>query len=116
MLFAIRGSELRNCQLDYWPAMSGGIVLEWSDGPNAREAREALMLDLVDSGVALCADDLTLDPDRFGHSGENVVHMCIDDVPVEFRAQGPVGWSAFVENNREAMRRMLRDKGWDGAA
>lgn len=117
LLFAIRGSELSNCQLDYWPAMSGGVVLEWSEGPNAREARAALMSDLVDSGsVALRADDLTLDPDRLAQSGENVVHMRVDDVPVEFRARVPVGWSAFVENNREALRRMLRDEGQDGAA
>lgn len=116
LLFAIRGSELSNCRLDFWQTMAEGIVLEWSDGPNAREAREALMGDLVDSGRALRADDLALDPDRLTHSGENVVHMRIDGVPVEFRARGPVGWSAFVENNREALRRMIRGEGQDGAA
>lgn len=117
LLFAIRSSVLRTCQLDYWPAMSGGIVLEWFEGPTAREAREALMIDLVDRGsVELRTDDLVLDPDRFEDSGEDVVHMRVDDVPVEFRALEPVGWSAFVENNRAAMRQMIREVGQAGAA
>ena len=108
LLLAIRGTHLAEGKLDYWRSLEGGVVLEWIEGPHASEARAVLMCHLADSGsTVLRAEDLGIDHSRDRQQTDDVDHLCIDGIPVQFRALSPVGWSTFVESRRAAMRQAL---------
>lgn len=97
-----RETDLRGVlgSLDFWPALGGGYVLEWFEGPYADEVRDHLVTQLVEGeSLLLGPEDFVVRTDIEHYDMQHRLFLLIRGVRVEFRSCNPVGLDQAREKN-----------------
>lgn len=110
VLLALHECHLRDLMswYDYWPALGGGCVLEWWEGPYATELYELLLARLDESeSRVLRPSDFIERADIHSDDREHRIFLLVRDVPVEFRSCWPIGHATAEARSRERLRQIV---------